>query len=134
VTLRALRSRGEVERRYNKALNPVPSPEQTVLPASCCPAGHQGECLGGGDTVHTGDCFALSLRYLQQHAATLGAAAIAVTCLMVGCSLFLSWTIKSVSRVGTGVGGRLLPLPQENHSSRPQFPTPGSECGAQGWT
>ena len=33
--------------------------------------------------VHEGDCYLLALDLLQQHAATLGAAAIAVTCLMV---------------------------------------------------
>ena len=33
--------------------------------------------------VHDGDCYLLALDLLQQHAATLGAAAIAVTCLMV---------------------------------------------------
>ena len=33
--------------------------------------------------MHEGDCYLLALDLLQQHAATLGAAAIAVTCLMV---------------------------------------------------
>ena len=33
--------------------------------------------------VHEGDCYLLALDLLQQHAATLGAAAIVVTCLMV---------------------------------------------------
>ena len=36
--------------------------------------------------VHEGDCYLLALDLLQQHAATLGAAAIAVTCLMVSIS------------------------------------------------
>ena len=36
--------------------------------------------------VHKGDCYLLALDLLQQHAATLGAAAIAVTCLMVSSS------------------------------------------------
>ena len=36
--------------------------------------------------VHEGDCYLLALDLLQQHAATLGAAAIAVTCLMVSYS------------------------------------------------
>merc|ERR1711981_1115972 len=46
--------------RYNKALNlsPPTSPESTVLPASCC-------------------------NNTQQHAATIGASAIAISCLMV---------------------------------------------------
>ena len=39
--------------------------------------------------VHEGDCYLLALDLLQQHAATLGAAAIAVTCLMVSSLLFL---------------------------------------------
>merc|ERR1712037_789700 len=70
--------------RYNKALNPMPpdSREGTVLPGSCCSEDHQGECQGGTSDVYTGDCLALSLKYVQEHAATLGAAAIAVTCLM----------------------------------------------------
>ena len=69
--------------RYNKALNPLPpSAGQTSLPASCCSPG-PGECRGGDPGVHTGDCLALALAYVQEHAATLGAAAIAVTCLMV---------------------------------------------------
>jgi len=70
--------------RYNKALNPMPpdSREGTVLPNSCCSGAHQGECQGGTSNVYTGDCLALSLKYVQDHAATLGAAAIAVTCLM----------------------------------------------------
>lgn len=68
--------------RYNKALNPLPpSAGQTSLPASCCSPG-PGECRGGDPGVHTGDCLALALAYVQEHAATLGAAAIAVTCLM----------------------------------------------------
>jgi len=68
--------------RYNKALNPLPpTAEGPVLPPSCCPPG-QGECRGGGPGVYTGDCLQLSLQYVQDHAATLGAAAIAVTCLM----------------------------------------------------
>merc|ERR1712107_446055 len=71
--------------RYNKALNPMPpsSRDGTVLPASCCSQSHQGKCQGGTSDVFTGDCLALSLKYVQDHAATLGAAAIAVTCLMV---------------------------------------------------
>jgi len=70
--------------RYNKALNPMPpsSRDGTVLPASCCSQSHQGKCQGGTSDVFTGDCLALSLKYVQDHAATLGAAAIAVTCLM----------------------------------------------------
>jgi len=70
--------------RYNKALNPMPpdSREGTVLPRSCCSDQHQGDCQGGTSDVYTGDCLALSLKYVQEHAATLGAAAIAVTCLM----------------------------------------------------
>ena len=39
--------------------------------------------------VHEGDCYLLALDLLQQHAATLGAAAIAVTCLMVSSLSFV---------------------------------------------
>ena len=39
--------------------------------------------------MHEGDCYLLALDLLQQHAATLGAAAIAVTCLMVSSILLL---------------------------------------------
>ena len=39
--------------------------------------------------VHEGDCYLLALDLLQQHAATLGAAAIAVTCLMVSSISFV---------------------------------------------
>ena len=39
--------------------------------------------------VHEGDCYLLALDLLQQHAATLGAAAIAVTCLMVSSIFFV---------------------------------------------
>ena len=39
--------------------------------------------------VHEGDCYLLALDLLQQHAATLGAAAIVVTCLMVSSMLFM---------------------------------------------
>lgn len=69
--------------RYNQLLNPEESTERTLLPASCCPVDHQGDCLGSEPRVHTGDCFLLGLDYLRQHANTLGAAAIAVTCLMI---------------------------------------------------
>ena len=55
-----------------------------VLPSSCCPgAGEEAVCLGGGEDVHPGDCFPLALAYLRGHAAALGAAAVAVACLMV---------------------------------------------------
>ena len=39
--------------------------------------------------MHEGDCYLLALDLLQQHAATLGAAAIVVTCLMVSSMLFM---------------------------------------------
>lgn len=75
--------------RYNKALNisPPPSPESTVLPASCCnstsAARQLGPCTGGSINLHTGDCLNLAVQYTRQHAATIGAAAIAISCLMV---------------------------------------------------
>jgi tetraspanin-11 len=70
--------------RYNSALNPSPpGPSQTMLPHSCCTSDSATECLGGSQYLHTGDCLVLALHYVQEHAATLGAAAIAVTALMI---------------------------------------------------
>jgi len=74
--------------RYNKALNisPPSSPESTVLPASCCNSTmlHLGEaCTGASTSLHAGDCLSLAVQYTRQHAATIGAAAIAISCLMV---------------------------------------------------
>jgi len=74
--------------RYNKALNlsPPPSPEDTLLPASCCNSttlSRTGPCMGSSEDLHTADCLALSVEFTRQHAATIGAAAIAVSCLMV---------------------------------------------------
>ena len=52
--------------------------------------------------VHEGDCYLLALDLLQQHAATLGAAAIAVTCLMVSSlhSLIIMIFINMCPMVG----------------------------------
>ena len=50
--------------------------------------------------VHEGDCYLLALDLLQQHAATLGAAAIAVTCLMVSSlpiMMFMNMCLMVVS-------------------------------------
>ena len=50
--------------------------------------------------VHDGDCYLLALDLLQQHAATLGAAAIAVTCLMVSSlpiMMFMNMCLMLVS-------------------------------------
>jgi len=74
--------------RYNKALNisPPPSPASTVLPASCCNRTtlQLGEaCTGSSTSLHSGDCLSLAVQYTRQHAATLGAAAVAISCLMV---------------------------------------------------
>ena len=49
--------------------------------------GGQSPCVGLDPLVHTGDCFTLALGDLLQHAATLGAAALAVTALMVRSQL-----------------------------------------------
>ena len=63
--------------------------------------GYHGEDPGedGGHAliatqVHEGDCYLLALDLLQQHAATLGAAAIAVTCLMVSSILLLVFMVN----------------------------------------
>jgi len=72
--------------RYNKALNlsPPSSPESTLLPASCCNSTRQlGPCNGASTNLYTGDCLSLAVEYTRQHAATIGAAAIAISCLMV---------------------------------------------------
>jgi len=72
--------------RYNKALNlsPPSSPESTLLPASCCNSTRQlGPCNGGSTNLHTGDCLSLAVEYTRQHAATIGGAAMAISCLMV---------------------------------------------------
>merc|ERR1719341_1035447 len=72
--------------RYNKALNlsPPSSPESTLLPASCCNSTRQlGPCNGGSSNLHTGDCLSLAVEYTRQHAATIGGAAMAISCLMV---------------------------------------------------
>ena len=50
--------------------------------------GGQSPCVGLDPLVHTGDCFTLALGDLLQHAATLGAAALAVTALMVRSQLY----------------------------------------------
>jgi len=69
--------------RYNKALNPSPpSPEQTSLPSSCCMSS-PSPCVGDSNLIHPGDCLLLALDYVQEHAATLGAASITITCLMI---------------------------------------------------
>ena len=67
--------------RYSKTLNPTPppSPGQTVLPPSCCRDGREAPpCLGSSPSLHPGDCFLLALTFLQQHAATLATASVAV--------------------------------------------------------
>merc|ERR1719237_1677305 len=71
--------------RKNQALNPAVG-GSVALPSSCCspsPPSEAGQCVGGQPEVHEGDCYLLALDLLQQHAATLGAAAIVVTCLMI---------------------------------------------------
>jgi hypothetical protein len=140
-----------VESRYNRALNPEPPPPgRMVLPASCCPAGHEGECLGGGAAVHTGDCFTLSLAYLQHHAATLGAAALGVTCLMVSWSLSrhlphgqlvplpspASWSVGpspvTCLMVSWSLSWSLMEPPSPLWIIWPQFP-PWPVRGPRGW-
>merc|ERR1719242_925613 len=69
--------------RKNQVLNPAVG-DSVTLPRSCCSSVVEGgQCVGGQPEVHEGDCYLLALDLLQQHAATLGAAAIAVTCLMI---------------------------------------------------
>ena len=69
--------------KYNRVLNPTSQFE--VVPSSCCMTGE--ECVVGNKTVvekvWTGDCMVLALDYVQDHANTLGGAALTVCCFLV---------------------------------------------------
>jgi len=78
--------------RFNRALNPSPPPSssEVVLPSSCCGEeegrwgeGEEGRCRGSSPSLHPGDCLTLSLAYVREEAATLGAASLIVATAMV---------------------------------------------------
>jgi len=78
--------------RFNRALNPSPPPSssEVVLPSSCCGeeegrwgGEEEGRCRGSSPSLHPGDCLTLSLAYVREEAATLGAASLIVATAMV---------------------------------------------------
>lgn len=73
--------------RYNQQLNPTA--EYKVVPTSCCMAEFDGDCLDFTnktvveDRLIQGDCLELTLNYVQGHASTVGAAAVASSAIMI---------------------------------------------------
>jgi len=73
--------------RYNKVLNP--SSHYRVVPSSCCLPETKGSCLDPVNKtviesgVYKGDCLQLTVRYVKDHASTVGAAAVAISAIMI---------------------------------------------------